>query len=70
MMKQNCRSCGYDLSDAEIAKAMAGEYGDSPASWGYEEDNIEWYCGDCYRSQIDEEFDPDYEVGWMGQEAK
>jgi len=45
---------------------MNGEYGDSPDMWGYGEDDVEWYCGDCYRSQIDEDFDPSYEAGWMG----
>ena len=65
-MVQNCKSCGYELCETAIALAMNGEYGDSPDMWGYGEDDVEWYCGDCYRSQIDEDFDPSYEAGWMG----
>ena len=61
-----CKSCGYELSDKEVAKAMAGEYGDSPGMWDYDKDEVEWYCGDCYRSQVEKDFDKSYEVGWLG----
>jgi len=37
-----CRQCGYELGEAdELAQACAG---DKPQSWGYNPEDVDWFC--------------------------
>lgn len=66
----NCKQCGVKLSDSEIEKMKAGEkpydFADTPKSWGIEaDDNVDWFCGDCARSN-DPDVPDDWEVYYLG----
>jgi hypothetical protein len=56
-MKMYCRQCGYKLGEAEELARLCP--GDTPQSWGYAPEEVEWFCAshgaDLHLPEVEEQ---------------